>query len=195
LVRQIRIDRKMSFDGSIMDIESTHYEAARGELITAGFLSANGFTIFQRVKLNDADFKAKVAEEMEAFRRPLYAFNKKCEEGFCGRNIDFDLQHEREAAYSALKNEGLLEHYNSLCDPLFNEEVPEFWRLWMDTGSLLLLSKIMRHNYCCLAKEYYLKLRRMDKTDPERIVPFLSSAAIEKIYIRPALNINLKSTS
>jgi hypothetical protein len=127
-------------------------------------------------------------------KRPSYAFNKKCEEGFCGKCIDFDLQGEAEAAFFALKDEGLVEHCNSLCDPLFNEEIPEFWSLWKNTRNPLLLSKIVRHNYCCLAKEYYLKLRRMDKIDPKEIRPFLSSAAIERIYIRPALDINPKST-
>jgi len=38
--------------GSIIDIESTHYDAVAGELITAGFLSEDGFTIIQRVESN-----------------------------------------------------------------------------------------------------------------------------------------------
>ena len=177
--------------GSIMDIESTHYDATKGELITVGFLSKNGFTILQRVKSSEADFKAYAAKEMEAFGRPLYAFNKDCEEGFCGNTIDCDLQVGQEATYIALKNEGLLEHYNSLCDPLFNEEIPEYWNTWKITKNPLFLSKIMRHNYCCLAKEYYLKLKRVDKVKPSEIRPFLSSAAIEKIYLWPLLKLNL----
>jgi len=190
-VRKIRIEWKIPMTGSIVDFESTHYDVTKGELITAGFLSRDGFTILQRVESNDTEFKTSVAEEMNTLTRPSYAFNKKFEEGFCGKSIDCDLQLEEESAYSALKDEGLLEHYNSLCDPLFNEEIPEFWKEWKNTKNRLLLSKIVRHNYCCLAKEYYLKLKRIDKSESSRIVPFLSSAPIEKKYIRPSLNIDI----
>lgn len=190
-MKKIKIECDTPMKGSIIDVESTHYDATKGELITAGFLSKNGFTILQRVKSSEADFKAYAINEMEAFGRPLYAFKKDCEEGFCGNTIDCDLQVGQEATYIALKNEGLLEHYNSLCDPLFNEEIPEYWNTWKSTKNPLFLSKIMRHNYCCLAKEYYLKLKRVDKVKPSEIKPFLSSAAIEKKYIWPPLNINL----
>lgn len=190
-MKKIKIDYKMPMNGSIMDVESTHYDATKGELITAGFLTNSGFTILQRVEANETDFKALMIKEMEVLGKPLYAFRKECEEGFCGKTIDCDLQVGREATYIALKNEGLLEHYNSLCDPLFNEEIPEFWKAWKTTKNPLFLSKIVRHNYCCLAKEYYLKLRRVEKIKPNEITQFLSSAAIEKIYIRPSLNIDL----
>lgn len=190
-MKKIKIEWNTPMKGSIMDIESTHYDATKGELITAGFFSKNGFTILQRVKSSEADFKAYAVNEMEAFGRPLYAFKKECEEGFCGNTIDCDLQVGHEATYIALKNEGLLEHYNLLCDPLFNEEIPEFWKAWKITKNPLFLSKIVRHNYCCLAKEYYLKLRRVEKVEPSEITQFLSSAAIEKIYIRPSLSVNL----
>ena len=190
-MKKIKIEWEIPLKGSIMDIESTHYDATKGELITAGFLSKNGFTILQRVKSIEANFKAYVISEMEAFERPLYAFNKDCEEGFCGRAIDCDLQVGQEAAYIALKDEGLLEHYNTLCDPLFNEEIPEYWKTWKITENPLFLSKIVRHNYCCLAKEYYLKLKRVDKIEPNQIRPFLSSAALEKKYIWPPLSIDL----
>jgi len=190
-MKKIKIEWNTSMEGSIMDIEATHYDATKGELITAGFLSKNGFTILQRVKSSEADFKAYAVNEMEAFGRPLYAFNKECEEGFCGKTIDCDLQIGEEAAYMALKNEGLLDHYNSLCDPLFNEEIPEYWKIWKITKNPILLSKIIRHNYCCLAKEYYLKLKRVDKVKPSEIAFFLSSAPIEKRHIWPSLNINL----
>ena len=190
-MKKIKIEWEIPLKGSIMDIESTHYDATKGELITAGFLSKNGFTILQRVKSSEADFKAHVINEMEAFGRPLYAFKKECEEGFCGKTIDCDLQVGEEATYIALRNEGLLEHYNSLSDPLFNEEIPEFWKAWKNTDNPLFLSKIVRHNYCCLAKEYYLKLRRVDKVKPSEIARFLSSAPIEKRHIWPSLDINL----
>jgi hypothetical protein len=179
------------FNGTIVDFESTHFDAKQGELITAGFLSGKGFTIIQRVNLNELDFKNNITQEMASLKEPLFAYKKECEEGFCGKSITYDLQNEREAAFVALKNEGLLEHYNSLCDPLFNEEIPRFWKLWKETGNPLLLSKIMRHNYCCLAKEYYLKLKRIDKIEPDGIIPFISSAAIEKRYFRPALGFDL----
>lgn len=189
-MERIKIEWNTPMKGSIMDIESTHYDATKGELVTAGFLSKNGFTILQRVKSSKIDFRAYVIAEMEAFGRPLYAFNRNCEEGFCGNIIDFDLQVGQEATYIALKNEGLLEHYNSLCDPLFNEEIPEYWKAWKKTKNPLFLSKIVRHNYCCLAKEYYLKVKRVDGIDSSQIGRFLSSAAIEKKYVWPPLNIN-----
>ncbi|MGA3291359.1 MAG: hypothetical protein ABSD42_14095 [Candidatus Bathyarchaeia archaeon] len=174
-----------------MDIESTHYDATKGELITAGFLSKNGFTILQRVQSSEAEFKAYMVNEMKELDRPFYAFNKSCEEGFCGSTIDRDLQIGQEATYIALRNEGLLDHYNLLCDPLFNEEIPEYWNTWIITKNPLFLSKIVRHNYCCLAKEYYLKLKRVDKIEPNKIKPFISSAAIEKKCIWPPLNVSL----
>jgi hypothetical protein len=190
-MKKVKIEWNTPMKGSIMDIESTHYDATKGELITVGFLSKNGFTILQRVKSSEADFKAYAVNEMEAFDRPLYAFNKDCEEGFCGNTIDCDLQVDQEATYIALRNEGLLDHYNSLCDPLFSEEIPEYWKIWKITKNPILLSKIMRHNYCCLAKEYYLKLKRVDRIEPSQIRRFISSAAIEKKYIWPPLDINL----
>lgn len=190
-MNKIKIEWKIPIIGSVLDVESTHYDASKGELITAGFLSNDGFTILQRMKSNETDFKVHVGKEMEMIRRPLYAFQKECEEGFCGRCIDHDLQLGKEAAYVALKNEGLLEHYNSLCDPLSNDEIPDFWETWKQTQSPLFLSKIVRHNYCCLAKEYYLKLKRVDKFEPNKIIRFLSSAAIEKLYIRPSLKVNI----
>lgn len=49
---------------------------------------------------------------------------------------------------------------------------------------MILLSKIIRHNYCCLAKEYYLKLKRIDNLDVPKINMLPSSAQIEKKYIR-----------
>jgi hypothetical protein len=190
-MKKIKIEWNTSMKGSIMDIESTHYDSTKGELITAGVLSKNGFTILQRVKSSEADFKAYAVKEMEAFGRPFYAFKKDCEEGFCGNTIDCDLQVGQEATYIALRNEGLLDHYNSLCDPLFNEEIPEYWNTWKITKNPLFLSKIVRHNYCCLAKEYYLKLKRVDKIEPSQIRRFISSAAIEKKCVWPPLNINL----
>jgi len=177
--------------GSIIDIESTHYDAVAGELITAGFLSEDGFTIIQRVESSDTDFRVSVDKAMTTFKEPMYAFNKKCEEGFCRRRISHDLQLKGEATYIALVDEGLLDLYNSLCDPLFNEEIPHFWGTWSATKNPLFLSKIVRHNYCCLAKEYYLKLKRIDRLQNTNIIPFLSSAPIEKKYIRPALNLDI----
>ena len=192
-MKKIQINWKLPLDGTIIDFESTHYDAQKGELITAGFLSKDGFTIFQRVKSNDAYFRDQMINEILILEKPWYAFNKRCEEGFCRFDIECDLQENTEttyeSAYGALKNSGLLNHYNSLCDPLFNNEVPRFWDLWKLTKDPLLLSKIVRHNYCCLAKEYYLKLRRTDNLSLDEIKPFLSSAPIEKIYIQKQLGI------
>jgi len=191
-MKKIKIEWNIPMKGSIIDVESTHYDATKGELITAGFLSKNGFTILQRVKSSEADFKTYVVDEMEAFERPFYAFKKDCEEGFCSNiTIDCDLQVGQEATFIALRNEELLDHYNLLCDPLFNEEIPEYWKIWKITKNPILLSKIVRHNYCCLAKEYYLKLKRVDRIEPSQIKRFISSAALEKKCISPPLNINL----
>jgi hypothetical protein len=188
-MKKVVIYWKLPLQGSIIDIESTHYDPSKGELFTIGFLSSNGFTIFQRANSNEKIFKNWVEQEMLDFPKPWFAFNKKCEEGFCGKSISHELQLEHESAYSALLSENLLKHYDLLSDPLFNEEVPIFWEMWKETGNPLLLSKIIRHNYCCLAKEYYLKLKRVDKVDPKNLQPLLNSAAIEKKYIRPALAI------
>lgn len=64
------------------------------------------------------------------------------------------------------------------------EEIHRFWNLWKSTKDVILLSKIIRHNYCCLAKEYYLKLKRIDKLDVTKINLLPSSAQIEKRYNR-----------
>ncbi len=100
-------------------------------------------------------------------------------------NVDKELQrNKREAAFGALLDERLLNHYGLLCDPLFNEEIHRFWNLWKSTKDMIPLSKIIRHNYCCLAKEYYLKLKRIDGLDVSEITALPSSAQIEKNYIR-----------
>jgi hypothetical protein len=191
-MKQIDVYWKLPIQGSIIDVESTHYDAMQGELFTVGFLSKNGFTIFQRVDSTEEAFKKWVTEQMPNFSEPWFAFNKKCEEGFCGKNVTNELQAlERESTYGALKNERLLNHYNLLNDPLFNEEVPVFWEAWKKTGNPLFISKIVRHNYCCLAKEYYLKLKRFDKLELSQIEQLLTSAVIEKKYIRPVLGINI----
>jgi hypothetical protein len=190
-MKRIEINWRLPIQGSIIDVEATHFDASKGELFTVGFLSRNGFTIFQRVDSAEKAFKKWVSEEMSSFAEPWFAFNKQCEEGFCGRAITEELQVGEESAYGALKNEKLLDHYNTLNDPLFNEEIPLFWEAWRKTGIALFLSKIVRHNYCCLAKEYYLKLRRIDKLEPENIPQLLISAVIEKKYIRPVLNIDI----
>jgi hypothetical protein len=186
-MKKIQIDYSLNLNGTIIDLETTHWNAEMGEIITAGFLSQSGFIILQRLESDEDDFKKRVIKEMKTAKKPWYAFNKECEETFSGLKVDCDLQDDREAAYIALRDEGLLEYYNSLCDPLFNEEIPRFWDAWKSTKEILLISKIVRHNYCCLAKEYYLKLKRMDKLDLNMIKPFLSSAAIEKLYIRKQL--------
>ncbi len=191
-MKKIEIYWRFPIQGAIIDIESTHYDATQGELFTVGFLSKNGFTIFQRLDSTEKNFKNWVTDQMPNFSEPWFAFNKKCEEGFCGKNIAEELQAlERESTYGALLNEKLLDHYNLLNDPLFNEEIPSFWDAWKKTGNPIFLSKIVRHNYCCLAKEYYLKLKRVDHLEPSQIQPLLTSPVIEKKYIRPALNINL----
>ena len=190
-MKKVEIYWKLPIKGSIIDIEATHYDASQGELFTVGFLSKNGFTIFQRVDATEKAFKRWVANQYSDFAEPWFAFRKVCEEGFCNKSVSEELQLEQESAYGALLDERLLEHYNMLSDPLFNEEVPAFWEAWKATENLFFLSKIVRHNYCCLAKEYYLKLRRVDDLKPTQIEPLLTSAAIEKKYIRPALEIRI----
>lgn len=107
-MKKIEIYWQLPIQGSIVDIEATHYDATQGELLTVGFLSDNGFTIFQRTNSTEKEFKKWVAEEMPVFVEPWFAFNKKCEEGFCGKEIVNELQLEHESAYIALLNEKLL---------------------------------------------------------------------------------------
>lgn len=191
-MKRIEVDVFPILEGTILDFETTHWDVKKGELITAGFLSNDGVVVLQRLGLTEDEFKKRVIEEIQTKRRPWYAFNKEFEEKFLPIMTDQELQkHERESAFGALLDEGLLDHYGLLCDPLFSEEVCRFWDAWKSTQDMVFVSKIVRHNYCCLAKEYYLKLKRVDKVEPTEIKPFLSSAAIEKKYLWPPLSINL----
>jgi len=192
-MKRIQIDSHISLDGSIVDFETTHWDVEEGELITAGFLSQDGIVILQRLAMPQDEFAERVREEMKNKMKPWYAFNKRFEESFCQLEIERDLQRvEHEAAFMALKTEDLLDHYSQLCDPIFNEEIESFWNAWKKTGNLVFLSKIVRHNYCCLAKEYYLKLRRIDNIPPNQIGILPSSASIEKRYIRGQLGFSVE---
>jgi hypothetical protein len=189
-MKRIEVDRSSILEGTIIDFETTHWDVEKGELITAGFLSKEGIVILQRLELAENEFKKMAIEEIQTKRRPWFAFNKEFEEKFLPIAIDKELQqNKREAAFGALVDEGLLDHYGLLCDPLFNEEIHRFWNAWKSTKDMVFISKIIRHNYCCLAKEYYLKQKRMDKLDVSQIKPLPSSAQIEKNYIRKQLEL------
>ncbi len=128
------MDIALPFKGTIIDFETTHWDAEKGELLTAGFLSRDEIVILQRFEQAENTFKRSVIEEVQTKTRPWFAFNKKFEEAFVPMNIDIELQRiEREAAFRALLDEGLLNHYDLLCDPLFNGEIPRFWNLWKST--------------------------------------------------------------
>jgi len=191
-MRRIQVDCLPTLDGTIMDFETTHLDVNKGELITAGFLSQDGIVILQRLAMPQDEFDKIVKNETKNKMKPWYAFNKRFEESFCQLEIEHDLQVEHEAAFMALKNEDLLDHYNSLCDPIFNEEIESFWNAWKKTENLVFISKIVRHNYCCLTKEYYLKLRRINELPPNQIGIFPSSALIEKRYIRRQLGFSME---
>jgi len=192
-MRKIQVDyRPANLEGTIIDFETTDWNAKMGEMITAGFLSESGFIILQRLESTKGQFKKIVIEEMKTKKKPWYAFNKKIEESFCGLELNCDLQENHEATYVALRDNGLLEHYNLLGDPLDGKEVPRFWDAWKSTKDLLFVSKIVRHNYCCLAKEYYLKLKRIDKLDLNMIRKFLPSTPIEKVEIRKQLGLTFQ---
>jgi len=187
-MRKIQVDYELALDGTIIDFETTHWDVKMGELITAGFLSQEGILIFQRLKMPENDFKKRLIREVQTKKRPWYAFNKEFEEKFLPIAIDLELQQgERESAFGALLEEDLLGHYDLLCDPLFNEEIKRFWEAWKSTQDMVFVSKIVRHNYCCLTKEYYLKLKRVDKLASSEIKRFPCSAKIEKAYIRKQL--------
>lgn len=189
-MKKIEIPVTGNLEGTIIDFETTHWDAKKGELITSGFLTKEGIVILQRLELTENEFKKRVIEEIQTKKRPWYAFNKEFEEKFLQISVDNELQQkERESAFGALLEEGLLDHYNLLCDPLFNEEIPRFWDAWNSTKDKVLVSKIVRHNYCCLAKEYYLKRKRIDILDVNEIKPFPSSAQVEKMYIRRQLDL------
>jgi len=189
-MKRIEVDIPSILEGTIIDFETTHWDVEKGELITAGFLSKEGIVILQRLELAENEFKKMVTEEIQTKRRPWFAFNKEFEEKFLPITMDKELQqYERESAFGALLDEGLLDHYGSLCDPLFNEEIHRFWNAWKSIKDMVFISKIVRHNYCCLAKEYYLKRKRMDKFDVNSIKPLPSSAQIEKRFIREQLGL------
>lgn len=188
-MKRIEVDIPSILEGTIIDFETTHWDVEKGELITVGFLSKEEIVILQRLELTENEFKKMAIEEIQTKKRPWFAFNKEFEEKFLPITMDKELQqNEREAAFGALVNEGLLDHYGLLCDPLFNEEIPRFWNAWKSTKDMVFVSKIVRHNYCCLAKEYYLKQKRIDKLDVNQIKPFPSSAQIEKRYLRNQLD-------
>jgi len=189
-LKKIQIKQTIDLDGTIIDFETTHWDVKLGEIITAGFLSEEGFVIYQRLDSTKEEFKKTLNFEIQNKNRPWYAFNKEFEESFLEFWIDKELQQdERESAFGALLNEGLLDHYNSLCDPCFNDEISNFWDAYRLRKDPVFLSKIIRHNYCCLAKEYYLYLKRENKLNPSEINRLPSSAQIEKRFIRKQLNI------
>jgi len=189
-LQKIQINLRIVLDGTIIDFETTHWDINLGELITAGFLSDKGIVIYQRINSTEEEFKKILTSEIRNRKRPWCAFNKGFEEKFLQISIDNDLQqHERESAFGALLNENLLDHYSALDDPCFNDEIKSFWEAYRATKDLVFLSKIIRHNYCCLVKEYYLNLRREKGFDPSEITPFPSSAKIEKKFIRKQLGI------
>jgi hypothetical protein len=189
-MKKIEVDIKPILEGTVIDFETTHWDAKKGELITAGFLSKEGIVILQRLKLPEKEFKRRAVEEIQKKRRPWYAFNKEFEEKFLPIVTDKELQqNELESAFGALLEEGLLDNYSLLSDPLFNEEICRFWDAWKSTEDMLFVSKIIRHNYCCLAKEYYLKRKRVDKLDVSKIERLPSSAQVEKRYIRKQLDL------
>ena len=189
-MKKIQVDYGFPLDGTIIDFETTHWDVKKGELITAGFLSQEGILIVQRLKMPEEEFKKRVIEEAQTKKRPWYAFNKEFEEKFLPIAVDLELQQrEFESAFGALLEDGLLGYYDLLCDPLFNEEIKRFWEAWKSIKDLVFVSKIVRHNYCCLAKEYYLKLKRVDKLDLGKIKRLPSSAQIEKRFIRRQLGL------
>lgn len=188
-MKRIEVDIPSILEGTIIDFETTHWDVEKGELITVGFLSKEEIVILQRLELTENEFKKMAIEEIQTKKRPWFAFNKEFEEKFLPITMDKELQqNEREAAFGALVDEGLLDHYGLLCDPLFNEEIPRFWNAWKSIKDMVFVSKIVRHNYCCLAKEYYLEQKRIDKLDVNQIKPFPSSAQIEKRYLRNQLD-------
>jgi hypothetical protein len=192
-MKTIRIPLNLTnLDGTIIDVETTHFDATKGELLTAGFLAKNGITIIQRMNSTEVDFRKIVNNGIGDFMKPLYAFNKDMEERFLPVKIDNDLQSQQEAAFGALLNEGLLDHYGLLSDPCFNDDIPQFWEAWLITKNPIFVSKIVRHNCCCLAKEYYIKQKRMDRLETNKIQKLPSSAQLEMRFIRPQLGISKK---
>jgi hypothetical protein len=189
-MKTIKIPLKLTnLEGTIIDIETTQLDAEKGELITAGLLTSEGMTILQRLEATEANFKKAVAKELKAAKKPWYAFKKDMEEQFLSVKIENDLQLGTEASFGSLLRGGLLDHYNALCDPCFSDEIPQFWDAWNATKNLLFISKIVRHNCCCLAKEYYLKQKWQDKIGPKKIERLPCSAQLEKKQIRKQIGI------
>ena len=137
-------------------------------------------------------FKKAVSKELKLSKKPWYAFKKDVEERFLSVEIENELQLGTEAAFGSLLRGGLFSHYNELCDPCFGEEIPPFWDAWKSTKKLLFVSKIVRHNCCCLAKEYYLKQKWKDRIGPKKIERLLCSAQLEKKLIRKQLGVSFQ---
>jgi hypothetical protein len=186
----IKVPLKLTkLDGTIIDIETTQLTPDKGELITAGLLSSEGITIIQRLDSSEANFKKAILKEVRATKKPWYAFKKEMEEQFLSVKIENELQLGTEASFGSLLRGGLLEHYNALCDPCFSDEIPQFWEAWNATKNLLFVSKIVRHNCCCLSKEYYLKQKWKDRVGPKSIERLPCSAQLEKKQIRRQLGV------
>lgn len=174
----------LGFCGSIVDVETTDLLPSTGELVTVGVLSGDGIRIFQRTGGLE-EFTKSLPEGI--FESPLYAFNRSFEERFLEVKVNCDLQNGFESGFAALKGEGLLSLYNRLNDPLINREIPSYWEAYWTLRNPIFLRKIVRHNYCCLCKEYYLKVRRVDGVKVSEIKPFISSAIFEAKWIRPKI--------
>ena len=179
----VNINLPCLIKGCVVDVETTGLTARIGELITCGILRDSGLSVIQRTEESNSEFTKYVNVTLAELERPLYAFNKAFEEGFCHVPISCNLQFYEESTYYALKRDGLLSLYNLLGDPLRGAEVPVFWSAYMSLHEPIFLSKIIRHNYCCLVKEYYLKLVRFDGVDVGQVEPLINSAIIEAKWI------------
>jgi len=177
-----------SFCGSIVDVETTDILPEHAEMVTFGYLSGNRLGVFQRTG-GLSEFERSVKDFTKSLDTPLYAFSRGFEESFLDVKVNVDLQNGLESSFAALKTEGLVSLYNRLNDPLINNEVPSYWEAYKTLRNPVFLSKIVRHNYCCLCKEYYLKLRRIDGLKVSEIRSFVSSAIFEAKWIKPKLDV------
>ena len=70
-MKKIQINWKLPLNGTIIDFETTHWDAKKGEIITAGFLTKNGFEIIQRLESGEEEFKKTITDEMMSLTKPV----------------------------------------------------------------------------------------------------------------------------
>lgn len=144
------------FQGTIIDLETTGLSTS-DSVITLGILSGSGYKIFQST--DDSNLLDCLKPVIQAFRRPIYAFNKGFEEAFLGLEVDVELQNMR---YER-KSDAI--HISGLEDPFDGSGrlVPLEWSSYLQDRKSDHLQKIITHNEADLLSELCLAIVRSKK--------------------------------